>query len=395
MLEVREIRILIVEDDPTIAKYLQLNLAKLGYQVCGLATTGKEAIERGLESQANLVLMNLHLQGEIGAVEAANHIYQELGLPVVFLTAFSDQETIEEATKAKPFGYIIKPFDQQNLSANIQIALTRYDAEKEIKRNMHCKEELRQQAEELGEMRSRYLAIASHEFRTPLSSILFASTLLEGCSQTWSEKKKQDYLQLISRSAKDMTQLIDDMLTVEKTGKSQFSFKPALLDLVSFCQKLVEQMQPLAPTLSPIDFKYEGDFLGFYLDVKLLRHIFTNLLSNAIKYSPQGTPVLFTLTREDNQAIFIVRDRGIGIPSTDLEKLFSVFHRGKNVKGIKGTGLGLSIVKNCVELHGGHIEVESVQDQGTTFTVVLPLIDHSQITNNPQSVEQNTPKQLF
>jgi signal transduction histidine kinase len=122
-----------------------------------------------------------------------------------------------------------------------------------------------------------------------------------------------------------------------------------------------------------VEASYGVDLAGAMASESLLRHIFSNLISNAAKYSPAGSPVEFQVRREDKQAIFTVRDRGIGIPEEDQPRMFEAFHRARNVAGVAGSGLGLLITKRCVELHGGTIGFQSRSGEGTTFTVTLPV----------------------
>jgi signal transduction histidine kinase len=207
-----------------------------------------------------------------------------------------------------------------------------------------------------------------------------------------------------------MTILLDDVLLVGKAGAGKLEFNPTPIDLVQFCEDLVEELQLSNKNQPGITFAYQGnctkaiegttDLLPL-LDEKYLRHIFDNLLSNAIKYSPNGGTVRFNLTcfsdsvkrsyseerasallrlrkhgakqQSADRAVFQVQDEGIGIPAEDVPHLFESFHRARNVGMIQGTGLGLAIVKQCVDLHGGEILVESEVGSGTTFTVTLPL----------------------
>ena len=233
---------------------------------------------------------------------------------------------------------------------------------------------------ELNELKSRFISIASHELRNPLTTILSSAQLLEYYSHKWPEEKIRSFLQRIQTSVKNMTGLLNDVLALAKSeaGKQQFNRAP--LHLVQFCRELTEEMQLSAGSRHPINFiscaTPDGDesrSVIAWMDEKLLRHIFSNLLSNAIKYSPQGGAVYFKLAIEDKVALFQVQDSGIGIPPEDLPRLFESFHRAKNVGKIPGTGLGLAIVKNSVELHGGTLAVESEVGRGTTFTVNLPL----------------------
>ncbi len=225
---------------------------------------------------------------------------------------------------------------------------------------------------ELGEFQSRIISTISHEFRTPLTTIQSSSELLKIYSKNWSEEKKLKHFQRIGDSVEHMTQLLNDVILIGKAEAGQIKFNPTQLDLQSFCREIVEELQ-LSLESQPIIFSSQGDNTQANLDEKLLRQLLTNLLSNATKYSPQGSTVRFDLICQENQAIFRIQDKGIGIPLEDQERLFESFHRASNAGTIPGTGLGLAIVKKCVDLHGGKTTVESKVGVGTTFTVTLPL----------------------
>lgn len=259
----------------------------------------------------------------------------------------------------------------------------RKQAEQEI-RNALAKEK------EFSELQSRFITMTSHEFRTPLTTILGSAELLEHYSHKWTEEKKLGHIHRIQGSVKHLVQVLEDVMLIGKAEAGKLEFKPAPLDLIQFCCNLVEELQLSAGSQPRIVFTHSGqesnwitaatpqELAGYgsllaCMDEKLLRHILINLLSNAIKYSPQGGTVDFELAVEDGQAIFRVKDRGIGILPEDLQQLFEAFHRGNNVGNISGTGLGLAIVKRSVNLHGGWIAVESQVGVGSVFTVKLPL----------------------
>jgi len=229
---------------------------------------------------------------------------------------------------------------------------------------------------ELGELKSRFISTASHEFRTPLSIILMSARLLEQFSQQASESQKTLYFERIKNATKRMNNLLDDVLLVGKSESGKVLLNGTYVNLTKFCQDLVEEMRMSVGSERTIDFVSQGND-NAYLDEKLLHHILSNLLSNAIKYSPQGGEVSFKLIGEPDRAKFEIKDCGIGIPPNDIEQLFSFFHRGSNVKSIPGTGLGLSIVKQYVDLHGGTITVNSEIGIGTTFIVVLPFLPNN------------------
>jgi len=252
----------------------------------------------------------------------------------------------------------------------------------DITERKQAEEDIRKALEkekELSELKSNFVTTASHEFRTPLATIFSSAELLRKYNHKLGEDQKLTQLQQIQTTVTHMTQLLNDVLLIGKAEAGKLEYNPALLDLVQFCHALVEGMQ-LSATYSQdgasghkISFCSQGQCTNASMDEKLLRHILTNLLSNAIKYSPQGGTVYLDLVCQPGEAIFQVRDEGIGIPATEQTKLFDSFYRASNVGTISGTGLGLAIVKKSVDLHGGTITVESEAGAGTTFIVTIPF----------------------
>ncbi|HEY9634197.1 MAG TPA: PAS domain S-box protein [Coleofasciculaceae cyanobacterium] len=239
---------------------------------------------------------------------------------------------------------------------------------------------------ELNEIKSRFTAMVSHEYRTPLATILSSAELLERYTQKFTEEQKLNHYRRIQTSTRILAQLVNDVLTISKIEAGKQEFNPSLLDLDKFCQELIEELQPTIGNQHKLVFTSQGHWTltdqecicitAAYMDEKLLRYIISNLLSNAIKYSSQGSTVKFDLVYDQRQAVFRIQDQGIGIPKEDLQYLFESFYRGSNVGAISGTGLGLTIVKNSVDLHGGQMAVDSEVGVGTTFTITLPLNNH-------------------
>lgn len=256
---------------------------------------------------------------------------------------------------------------------NVVEITERKQAEVDIRKSLEKEKELNQ-------LKSRFVSMISHEFRTPLTTILASAESLERYDQKWPQSKKLTYLRQIQTTVHHITTLLNDVLLIGRAEAERLPFNPAPLDLVLFCRTLVEEMQLFLSDHHTLDLKLpergpEGDLesLMVTMDEKLLRHIFGNLLSNAIKYSPHGGQVEFKLTYTSDNAIFSVADQGIGIPPEEQRHLFVSFHRAKNVGTIPGTGLGLAIVKRSVDIHRGQITVESQLGVGTIFTVTLPL----------------------
>jgi PAS domain S-box-containing protein len=227
---------------------------------------------------------------------------------------------------------------------------------------------------EVLDLKEQFLSVVSHEFRTPLAVIKSAVDLLQRYFDRLSPEKHQKYIQNIATRTDEMIELLNDVLIISKARASKTEFKLEPIDLEGFCSDIVEQLQGTQGASHRLVFTSRGQFENGHFDTRLLRHILINLLSNAIKYSPTGSDVLFDLTRENDRAIFLVKDRGIGIPSHDLEQLYEPFFRATNTGSIGGTGLGLAIVYESVMTHGGTIACESTEGEGATFTIHLPIV---------------------
>ena len=225
---------------------------------------------------------------------------------------------------------------------------------------------------ELNVLRSRFVAMTSHEFRTPLASILSSAELLRYYSERVSAADRDGLLQSIESGVQRMTLMLDRILLIGKAEAEMLEFNPKPIDLKALCEQLLKEaaMQHASATSSiMLDWQVEAGNQTY--DEKLIRHIFSNLLSNALKYSPSGGAIGWRVYSANAHTVFEVQDAGIGIPADELHHLFDSFHRASNVGAIAGTGLGLSIVKKSVELHGGTIAVRSTIGEGSCFTVTL------------------------
>ncbi|MBD2667158.1 PAS fold family [Richelia sinica FACHB-800] len=228
------------------------------------------------------------------------------------------------------------------------------------------------QEKQLSELKSRFISMTSHEFRTPLAVISSSASILQQFSQKLQEEQKQKHLQCILTYVKHTTQLLDDILLINKAETGKLSFYPEPVDVVSFCQQLVEDVQLSATHHQIIFFSQISTPIIANLDKKLLRQILINLLGNGIKYSPEESQVIFNFSIEAENLVFSIEDKGMGILPQDQSQLFESFHRGANVGNIPGTGLGLAIVAKCIALHQGQITFTSQIGVGTTFTAYIP-----------------------
>ncbi|MBX7210014.1 MAG: HAMP domain-containing histidine kinase [Verrucomicrobiaceae bacterium] len=229
------------------------------------------------------------------------------------------------------------------------------------------------QERELGELKTRFVAMVSHEFRTPLGVIMSSVELLQHYSDRLPEDEKRQQLAAIQSSTRHMGGLMEQVLVLGRVEAGKLACHQQPLDVAAFVARIVDEMQSISGHKCPVETTIEGSLDGAAGDEALLRHIFGNLIANAVKYSPAKSIVIFRIRRAGADAVFEVIDHGIGIPEEDRERLFEAFHRGSNVGDAPGTGLGLVIVRRCVDLHGGSIELSSETGAGTAFTVRLPL----------------------
>lgn len=229
-----------------------------------------------------------------------------------------------------------------------------------------------QKEKELGELKSRFVSMASHEFRTPLTSIMVLTETLNNYRHKLTDEQITQRLLKIQDQIGHLKNIMDDVLQLARIQARRMEFNPTNIDLDEVCTSILEEFQSQPLAAKRLRYTYDRSIPPLLLDKRLIRQIISNLLSNALKYSKGEQPVDLSLTYTDQGVVIQVRDEGIGIPPADRQHLFQPFHRATNVGTISGTGLGLSITKESVELHGGAITVESQVGLGTTFVVTLP-----------------------
>jgi signal transduction histidine kinase len=228
---------------------------------------------------------------------------------------------------------------------------------------------------EVGQLKSNFVSMVSHEFRTPLGVIRAAGESLTRYFGRLSDPQRAELLGDIHKSAQRMNELMEEVLLLGRVESGRMECRPAPVDLPALVRRVMAEVSKSMHDRCPIEYRNQTPSINaasWQLDEGLVVIILNNLLTNAVKYSKAGQPVWLVSRQEGQQVILEVRDEGIGIPPADVPELFKSFHRGRNVGEIPGTGLGLVIVKRCVELHGGTISLVSHEGVGTTFTVRLP-----------------------
>ncbi|MEP7285601.1 MAG: ATP-binding protein [Chloroflexota bacterium] len=285
--------------------------------------------------------------------------------------------TILELSKGQIYEVRYSPMfdkhDQISGVIGVAIDLTERIQAEEARRTAEIIGHELEEEKHLSELKDRFVSMASHEFRTPLSIILSSASLLEMASGRMDDEKKLLHFRRIQATVENMNDLLEGILTLSQAEAGKLDFEPIPMDLEAFCREVLEEIEMIATRPHKFVFESRGDTSNAIVDEKLLRQILTNLLTNAVKYSPERTTITFSLDCVDGWVTLTVKDEGIGIPEVDKPHMFEAFHRATNVGVAQGTGLGLTIANKAAILHGGSISFESKQNNGTTFIVKLPL----------------------
>lgn len=225
----------------------------------------------------------------------------------------------------------------------------------------------------LGEMRSNFFSMTSHQFRTPLSTILLSAELLQKYGPRWDDQKRSEHLGRIQDAAKRLNSMLEDILVIGRVESGRYVCSPKEFELIDFCRQSIHEMTINDRSEHELILEHEIQEIPVYQDAEVLHRVIDNLLSNAIKYSSKGTRVTVNVSTEGKYVLLEVSDEGIGIPERDLKYLFQPFQRGSNANEIPGTGIGLTIIQKSVEMMSGTVSLKSKEGQGTTFLVRFPI----------------------
>lgn len=380
----QDIKVLLIEDNLAEARLLKEILKGNEKKEFHLVNVSRlsEAISLLQQTNFDVILLDLTLPDSQGLESLAPLLITAPKLPIVVLTNTNDDNLALAALRQGAQDYLIKrEVSLEILTRSLCYAIERKQMEEALRESnealkMSVIERTNQleKAQELNQLKTEFVSMLSHDFRNPLNKILLSAGLLEESRDRLTKDQQVSYFRMIRSAIKDMDQLLTEVLLIGRadSGRLYCQFDP--VDLLDYCQKLVESFMVKPEKQSAIIFQIEGSLERGLWDINLIKHILTNLLGNALKYSPQGNQVEFKIIVESEQVVFKIIDRGIGIPSQDQEHLFKPFYRGSNVDNIQGTGLGLAIVGRCVEAHKGQIHLESEEGKGTKITVILPII---------------------
>jgi signal transduction histidine kinase len=374
------ILVLLVEDSPTDAELIQqvFQQARVEWRITHVERLSEAieicCLESRQQRQFDVVLLDLRLPDSTGLETVKAFRSSVPNVPTIVLTSIDNEELGLQAMIEGAQDYLIKDeITIQRLVRAVRYAIERGVILSQIQQSEINTRQALIKEQELNQLKSQFIAMISHEFRTPMTTIRASVDLLQAYPDEITSKQNIKYLKRIENAIEQMLKLLDEILFLQRNEAGRVQFRPRLIDLNTFCTEIVDLMQLSVSQEHNIIFTASGDYSQAEMDEELLSCILTNLLSNAVKYSPKNSQIYFNLSCQNDTVVFQIQDQGIGIPQNDQSRLFENFYRASNVRGIPGTGLGLAIIKRCVEIHQGSIKVESEVGAGTTVTVTLPL----------------------
>ena len=280
------------------------------------------------------------------------------------------EQRIEERTEK--LAEVVNQLLHTNESLKQEIQ-ERQEIEAQLRENQLEVQKALEKERELSELKSRFVAMASHEFRTPLSTVLSSISLIARYETTEAQTQRLRHIQRIKSAVNNLTNILNDFLSLSKLEEGKIQHQPEEFNLRQCVSEVIEEMQVFAKAGQTFEYQALGGCEWVCLDERLFKNILINLLSNAVKYS-QENQIIYLETQGQNQTLRLkVQDQGIGIPEEEQTLMFERFFRAKNATNIQGTGLGLNIVKKYLDLMGGNINFESKEGQGTIFEVQIPI----------------------
>lgn len=369
--------ILIVEDENIAALNLHRKLNRLGFKVSGVAGSGEDAIQKARATRPKLVLMDIALKGPQDGVEAGRQIYAELDIPIVYLTALSDENTVGRARQSNPFGYLIKPCEERSLSAAIEIALYKHEMERRLKEEIETRrraeEQLLSRTTELlrsNEELELFNHIVCHDLKEPVRMMsIYGQTIEKQLGKSISSTIREQ-LGFILRGADRMKSLLETLRSHAQVGGMKKFFE--LTDCGSACDKAAENLRAtIQENKASVIRRHLPKVMGEPIQ---LVQLFQNLISNAIKFRGRNAPCIEIQAKQDGTNwLFSLKDNGVGFDSGEREKIFTGFRQEPMDQGAPLTGIGLAICKKVVEHHGGEIWLESTKGLGSTIFFTIPI----------------------
>jgi two-component system, sensor histidine kinase and response regulator len=356
------IKILITEDEILIAREIEIALQDLGYTVVGLASDGEAALAKVAETKPDLVLMDVVIQGEQDGIETAQRIRDQFQIPIIFLTAYADANTLQRAKITEPFGYVLKPFQPQELNITIQVALVR-----------HRTEQLK-----LETLRNNISLSLPHEVNTPLHGLLGFTDLLLRYYDSMSKTEVIETLQCMRNSVLGLERICQNFLLyakLEVLASQPQSLAQLRQSATYVTQDIIVSCAEKQASLfnRPADLSLDLADLAVAMSEVYFRKMLEELLNNAFKFSEPQSVVSIKTDTQDQTFRLMITDQGMGMSADQIGQIGAYMQFGRDELEQPGIGLGLALVKRLVELHSGNLTITSAIGERTVVVVKLPM----------------------
>ncbi|AHM60157.1 response regulator receiver sensor signal transduction histidine kinase [Flammeovirgaceae bacterium 311] len=356
-------RILIVEDEGIAALSLKETLESLGFGVTGLAANGQEALAAVQDTLPDLVLMDIHLEEKEEGIALGRQLMEEYALPVVFLTAYADPDTLAKAKEIFPYGYMVKPYREADLLVSIETAVYKHLADKREK--------------QLNNTKNKLYSLIAHDLRSPLAALKLATRTLLKRRPSMSAEDVDDMITDIHHTVDNLYNFADNLLDWARIHSDRIRVRPEAVVLQPLVQEVLEMLQAKAmESKISLHTTIDPDLL-VWADRTMLRSMLLNLTSNSLKFTAAGGTIDVKASQQQQQVVVTVTDTGIGMSRYQLDSL--LVNRMENptpgLQEEKGTGLGLLLTKEFVSLNGGTMEINSSPGKGTTIAISLLVPD--------------------
>lgn len=367
--------ILLVDDEPQNIQLLAIILKNRGYLV-EFATSGSEALQWVQTRPFDLILLDVMMPGMDG-YEVCTRLKHDLAtreIPIIFLTARTDPESVIKGFQLGAVDYVTKPFQKDELLARVKTHLALIQQQRDLDRYAQELQQKNAQLEELNATKDTFFSIVAHDLKTPLTSFLAFGELLNDF-ENLSSGQKTTLIRMFKEAAHNLLTLLENLLTWSRLQRGQIEFLPQPLNVQDFVVRNVNLFTPAAKQKQITLHNRVQHEVAAYADLYMLDAVMRNVLSNAIKFTPSGGAVTIDVMRAETLVTISVADTGIGIPAEKCGSLFRIDakYQRKGTNGEPGTGLGLVLCKEFVQKQGGVIRVESREGNGTTLYVTLPV----------------------
>lgn len=363
--------VLVIEDNVLALDELEYRLSHMGYNV-QTAVNGKEAIEKVEIFNPDIILSDINLGDGIDGIEAVNEIRKGKHIPVIYVTAYDDKETLGRANSSDPYGYIVKPVKERELRIAVDIALNKNKTENMLR--------------EMNSVKSKLISVLGHDLAGPYASINGLSKILKESVDNFSKEELKQYIDLIYESSYRGVNLSRNIMQWSRSQMDGVIISKKVNNLFLFVELVLNEHNEIFTKKNLAIYNLIDTNLSVEIDENIIEMVLRNLLTNASKFTPNKGKIKLTSSVDlENKLVTVtISDTGIGMSPEQVEKLFSAEKIAPSVgtNKEKGNGLGLILCMDFIEKHGNSMWVESKQGEGTSFSFSLPLVSNRNNSND-------------